>query len=660
MTKSLNRYEGIPGEMKELKQWVIWGVNNDDPKAPHNPLLPTLGAKANDSSTWAGFDAALAAAARLGRGGIGFEFGVQPCGIAGVDLDHVINDAGKIEAWAAEIVELMNSYTEYSPSGHGIHIFCRLTEPLSSFCAVHKKHIAGEQQIEVYDTVRYFTITGRVYGDLKPLNERTDALKKVCDKYLAKSERQERKEGAQYSSQVNQAGDIGDAELLERMFKAPSKGDRIRRLYEGDTTDYGGDDSAADMALCNELAYATGNDAARMDRMFRQSGLMRDKWDEKHGAQTYGQRTIDEAIRTTSTYTPPVRVESKSPTGSSRAVMQSLSTVEAEDENVKQVLPVSEFLPEFVSELLKSREGKAIPTGFEALDELLCGGLCPGLYVVGAISSLGKTTFTLQIADNLAKDGHGVMIFSLEMSRREMMAKTVSREASISLIDSTGNRNNALTTLNVLRCEFRGKPEQESIVRQVLAEYKTWGKNLTIIEGIGNIGTSTVRDCVEAYRSAHDGKPPVVVIDYLQIMAHADVRASDKQNVDKNVLELKRLSREYKIPVIVISSFNRENYSESVSMAAFKESGAIEYGSDVLIGLQLAGIDRRDGESKEAHKMRVQMTLEGANATRRNGNAVQIEAKILKQRNGAPGRVNFNFHSKFNYFQESKESKSDV
>lgn len=328
-----------------------------------------------------------------------------------------------------------------------------------------------------------------------------------------------------------------------------------------------------------------------------------------------------------------------------------------DDDNVKQVRPVSDYLPKFVQGLLDSREGKAIPTGLKTLDKVLCDGLCPGLYFIGAISALGKTTLALQISDNIAKSGHGVMIFSLEMSRREMMAKTLSRESLVRSLKQTRTTTNALTTLEVLRAEFRGKPEQESMINQVLGEYDTWGRNLTIIEGIGNIGTSTVKACVNAYMSAHDGHPPVIVIDYLQIMAPSDVRASDKQNVDKNVLELKRLSREYEIPVICISSFNRENYSEAVSMAAFKESGAIEYGSDVLIGLQLAGLDRRDDDnSKDAYKRRVQKVLEEANANRRQGRAVVIEAKILKQRNGAPGRVVFEFYSRFNYFMERESA----
>ena len=152
--------------------------------------------------------------------------------------------------------------------------------------------------------------------------------------------------------------------------------------------------------------------------------------------------------------------------------------------------------------------------------------------------------------------------------------------------------------------------------------------------------------------SEHEGKPPVVVIDYLQILSPVDIRATDKQNVDKNVLELKRLSRDYQLPIIGISSFNRESYNVPVSMASFKESGAIEYSSDVLIGMQIAGLERAANEKPEEYKERIQKTIDNVNKCKRQGKPIAIELKILKHRNGAPGEIDLEFHSRFNYFRE--------
>ena len=124
------------------------------------------------------------------------------------------------------------------------------------------------------------------------------------------------------------------------------------------------------------------------------------------------------------------------------------------------------------------------------------------------------------------------------------------------------------------------------------------------MEGIGDIGVEQIRAAVDKHIRL-TGRTPVVVIDYLQILAPADIKASDKQNTDKAVLELKRLSRDKKLPVLAISSLNRENYNAPISMTAFKESGAIEYSSDVLLGLQYKGMDYQEGEADKARDKRI-------------------------------------------------------
>ena len=319
--------------------------------------------------------------------------------------------------------------------------------------------------------------------------------------------------------------------------------------------------------------------------------------------------------------------------------------------DVSQLKPVSDYLPDFLEELKRNREGKAIPTGFTELDKLLDGGLYSGLYFLGAISSLGKTTLALQIADNIAAGGHDVLIMSLEMSRTEMMAKTVSRETFKQSLSLDKTLKNALTTRGVLRAVFSGSEERERIILKAIEEYSSWGSRETIVEGIGDIGTPQIRKAVEEYIERL-GKAPVLVIDYLQILSPVDIRATDKQNVDRNVLELKRISRDYHIPIIGISSFNRENYNAPVSMASFKESGAIEYSSDVLIGLQIEGIEKGAYEKAEDYKERVQRILKETEQAKREGRAVAIEAKILKHRNGVPGSVIFEFYSRYNFFKE--------
>lgn len=142
------------------------------------------------------------------------------------------------------------------------------------------------------------------------------------------------------------------------------------------------------------------------------------------------------------------------------------------------------------------------------------------------------------------------------------------------------------------------------------------------------------------------------MIDYLQIIAPADLRATDKQNTDKAVLELKRLSRDYSIPIIGISSFNRDNYTAPVNMASFKESGAIEYSSDCLIGLQYDGMDYQEGEADKAREKRIREIMRQAVEAGKAGKAQKIQVKILKHRNGSKGDALLDFYPMFNYFTD--------
>lgn len=296
------------------------------------------------------------------------------------------------------------------------------------------------------------------------------------------------------------------------------------------------------------------------------------------------------------------------------------------------------YLQSFIDGIADSVNTPYIPTGFKGLDAVLDGGLYEGLYIVGAISSLGKTTLITQIADQIAQAGYDVLIFSLEMARAEIMAKSISRHTLQQVLSSGGDIRNAKTTRGITtgkRYENYSKTERELINGAIVA-YSQYAEHIYISEGIGDIGAEQIRETVKQH-TLFTGNTPVVIIDYLQILAPYSERATDKQNTDKAVMELKRISRDFKTPVIGISSFNRANYSVAVTMEAFKESGAIEYSSDVLIGLQLKGSGKKDFDANEAKKKSPR----------------EIELVILKNRNGSTGdRLEFRYYPLFNYFEE--------
>lgn len=308
----------------------------------------------------------------------------------------------------------------------------------------------------------------------------------------------------------------------------------------------------------------------------------------------------------------------------------------------------------FIEEVAASLNDSFTPTGFPSVDKLLDGGFYPGLYILGAVSSLGKTSFLLQVSDNLAKEGRDVLFFSLEMSRKELIAKSLSRLTAINDTEANGSTTLAKTTRGILTGRFYNSysKEEMDLIKKSIGQYGEYAERLYITEGVGDVSVGTIREKVARHK-AITGKTPVVIVDYLQILAPYDPRYSDKQNTDKAVLELKRLSRDEGTPVIAISSFNRDNYAAPVNMAAFKESGAVEYGADVLIGLQYNGMDYGEmGESEKERVKRVREIMQEVQAAGRDGRAQQIQVKILKNRNGVKGDAILDFIPKFNYFME--------
>ena len=307
--------------------------------------------------------------------------------------------------------------------------------------------------------------------------------------------------------------------------------------------------------------------------------------------------------------------------------------------------------PMFMKHIEDSKTRAYIPTGFSSLDGLLDGGLYPGLYVIGAISSLGKTTFCLQMADQIAKQGHDVLIFSLEMARDELIAKSLSRLTF--QYDRTDKTRNAKTVRGILTgSRWDGySHEEKTLIDVAIEQYKGFAGHIYITEGVGDVGIKEIRDRVEKHTHI-TGTAPVVIIDYLQIISPADPHFTDKQNTDKAVLELKRLSRDKNIAIIGISSFNRDNYTSPVNLASFKESGAIEYSSDVLIGLQYEGMDFEKGENEKTRDKRIRELVNDNIRKAKDGEAQKIEIKILKNRSGSKGSASLFYYPKFSCFKD--------
>lgn len=300
-------------------------------------------------------------------------------------------------------------------------------------------------------------------------------------------------------------------------------------------------------------------------------------------------------------------------------------------------------------DFIKDQENiQAIPTGFENLDKVFDGGLREGLYVIGALSSLGKTTFALQIADNIAEYANrSILYFALEMGQYEMTAKSISR---LTFYGAVTRKNEALaqSARSILNGKWKERfnKDQYANVKEALDHYGSFYHNIIFHDGSEDRpNVYDISKSVESYVSS-TGKKPVVFVDYLQIMAAADDRATDKANVTTSVNGLKKLATRFHIPVILISSFNRENYKNTASMVSFKESGEIEYSSDVLIGLQFKGVREDPNFNFEAA---------------RKQDPREIEAIILKNRNGATGDIlNYDYYPKYNFYMATGNDVDDV
>lgn len=269
--------EHIPQSLRDARRWVCF----DAAKKPINPVT-SMNAKPNDPTTWGTLEAAQAAVSRYGLRGVGVLLGD---GLCGIDIDHCRDpETGQLSEMATAIVEKMQTYTEISPSGTGLHLLFYGEKPAG---ACRKSSIG----LEMYDGGRYFTVTGNVFKAL-PISERTAECAAVYAEYLAKPERPA---APPASIPASSSPNIDDETIL-KIASSAKDGERFAALYAGDWGGYYSSHSEADLGFANLLAFWFGADLERMDRIFRSSGLMRSKWDERRGAKTYGRTTLDRAL----------------------------------------------------------------------------------------------------------------------------------------------------------------------------------------------------------------------------------------------------------------------------------------------------------------------------------------------------------------------------
>lgn len=298
---------GIPDAMKSRRQWVLWRYDLDkDAKWCKVPYQTNGRKKASctDPATWATFDEAFAVYERGGWAGLMYALSGETDDFVFVDLDHVRDcGTGDVGEWRPEqrhpkrwaddaphpqaIVDTLATYTEISPSETGLHLIVRGSLTLGG----------KAKDFETYREKRFACITGlRMSGTATGIAEVNGQLDEIAAKFLQIEKNDDddaEADGGDGDDEPDEHTPDDDAALIEA---ARANDEKFGRLWAGDTTGYPSQ-SEADQALCNLLAFRCEGSRSRVDRLFRQSKLMRDKWDTRRGSSTYGRDTIRKAVK---------------------------------------------------------------------------------------------------------------------------------------------------------------------------------------------------------------------------------------------------------------------------------------------------------------------------------------------------------------------------
>lgn len=302
--------------------------------------------------------------------------------------------------------------------------------------------------------------------------------------------------------------------------------------------------------------------------------------------------------------------------------------------SIKKTNMADYYENQFASDVENFKKGGKLKSGYANIDAIT--NLYPGLYVIGAISSLGKTTFIHQMGDQMAEAGNHVLFFSLEQSTLELASKSIARTMAHEY------PKNGLSSLQVRRADL-----SNSMIASAINKCKIYSDKMTIVECSFRATIDDIANTVQEYIKQNNVKP-VVIIDYLQVIQPSpESKMTTKDLVDYHVRRLKVLQTDNQLTMIVISSLNRQNYMTAIDFESFKESGGIEYTADVLWGLQLQCIHNEPFTQQNKINEKRQKIIEAKKAFPR-----KIELICLKNRFGVSSYTcQFDYYPKHDWFK---------
>lgn len=637
----------IPKEMQDVPRWVCWAAD----KTPINVHQAT-GARSNDPTTWATFAEACAFVGRSAtytnkQGqqttapcvGIGFMLGD---GWTGIDLDGGA-DHGSSEVPADVLGDFMQlgTYCEYSKSGEGYHLIGQY----------HGAKLEGSRFgcVEIYQGGRYFAITGNVYKGSVNVGDITGKLPQLHDKYIAS---QKRTAAPAAPSAVAMPATDWDDYLKANIH------DMLRVLdpVAMDEWTFVGiclKSLGFSVDLFDDFSRTAGNKYGgrkQIDRWWNswkaldpdagkklygkakaagwnppKEGMPQMKQEERQHAPQIVDQTWEEVTRVAD---PGLAERLKQ---KPRMIMPTADN--PDPDGVTKYIDAG-----IIADIQKFIGFKDRKTGFTNLDEK-CGSLYPGLYVIGAISSLGKTTFVHNIADNLAKAGDHVLYFSLEQTRLEMTLKSLAR---------TSAQRDPITFAQAASAIEMRRGEKRDVLLKSAEEYTAAvGNRMHVVECNYEITVADILKYVKAFMDTHTGINPVVIIDYLQVTNAEEDNRQEYDKIKKVAGMLKNFQKDNDLVMIVISSVNRGNYLLPIDFESFKGCGEIEYDADVVWGLQLQVVSDKIFDDDKKTKAKRDAIREAKAKIPRS-----VELVCLKNRYGISSYyAGFKYYPQYDYFE---------
>ena len=608
----LRDFSRIPDAMKQVKRWVCW----NETKKPVNPVT-LYGAQSNNPETWGTFKQAEA---QIGKPcsvanvpgtvqGVGFMLGD---GWTGIDLDGgKEHGCGEIPQSVIDDFSALGTYTEHSKSGGGYHIIgIYQGEPLQGSSFTWNDGTPDKYGVEMYFSGRYFAITGNIYGYSSEILDITEGLPALHEKYIAEPNRKKAQQAASPSRSTVTAPTGEQNEFLRAniySLLAAIDPDSPREVWwriGAALKAEGFDVSVFDEWSARGSKYKGHREIASVWNSLRRGGVnggyivkeaqsngwrpetVTDSYKPKTAAQDFSGITVHTAQPATAEPAPDAQPATAQPVQAAPAPVKAPENALSALKRFKATTGSLEYRP--------------IATGFPGIDTMLNGGFDPGtMTIVVAEPGTGKTALVMQIAENMAKNAQPVMVFNLEMSEEQLIARSLSRltaEIVGTVVNPALNPPYNIVDPGDLGAAkgkealysngwFTLDEKKRRNLSEALERFEKYGENLYLVtDPITQY--EQIIEAVTAFKAA-TGKTPVVIVDYLQLL-FSDGKTSAVYSAKDIILGLKqRIARQMQTAVIMISATGRDKAKKGkMDLQSAFGSSFIEYSADYQFGLE--------------------------------------------------------------------------